>query len=360
MPHRSNHIVGFLLAVGSVYGLHFLAPDTSVYYLGAVGVLAYFAGVVIDAWIRITVYWVRRGTRGRKTWKCKGCGRRIYRISGDWILECKSCGWKPGFPVLRWFWHSVPIVEARRRGLFGGAVRTGIAATVLVGVLLVPVAASMCNSPDGCPQIVESVSDTVEGIEADTGSDPSTGAGHTSTAASTPVRTESSTTTPRDQTLTAGEIEREIHRYVNREREERGLSRMTFDPDLAEIARSHSQDMATTRYFSHTSPDGETMEDRYDRFGYDCRVQVSGNRYMTGAENIAYTYADQPVMRDSGSSVDYLGNETRIAQGLVHQWMNSQGHRENILRPHWNAEGIGVAIVETAEGTRVYATQNFC
>jgi uncharacterized protein YkwD len=58
--------------------------------------------------------------------------------------------------------------------------------------------------------------------------------------------------------------------------------------------------------------------------------------------------------------VNYGNNETDIARGLVSQWMNSTGHRENILRPFWESEGIGVAIEDVNGKTRVYATQNFC
>ena len=40
--------------------------------------------------------------------------------------------------------------------------------------------------------------------------------------------------------------------------------------------------------------------------------------------------------------------------------MNSPGHRENLLEPYWSEEGIGIAATETSDGTKVYATQNFC
>jgi uncharacterized protein YkwD len=40
--------------------------------------------------------------------------------------------------------------------------------------------------------------------------------------------------------------------------------------------------------------------------------------------------------------------------------MNSTGHRENILKSHWENEGIGIYIIEIDGKTRVYATQNFC
>jgi uncharacterized protein YkwD len=162
-----------------------------------------------------------------------------------------------------------------------------------------------------------------------------------------------------DGDLNRSEIEREVHRYINKERSRRGLSPLSYDTGLQEIARYHSENMASELYFAHESPEGETMSDRYGRFGYECRVEISGDRYATGAENIAYTYADSNVQTESGLE-NYRNNETAIARGFVNQWMNSSGHRENILRSYWQSEGIGVAIEDVNGETRVYATQNFC
>jgi uncharacterized protein YkwD len=203
----------------------------------------------------------------------------------------------------------------------------------------------------GVPMIDEPASD----LSASAGID---GALNSSTG--TPPATEASSSVGVvEGELDRSEIGREVHRYINKERSRRGLSTLSCDTRLQEIARYHSEDMASERYFAHDSPDGETLGDRYDRFGYDCRVQTSGNTYATGAENIAYTYADSNVRTESGL-VNYGNNETDIARGLVSQWMNSTGHRENILRPFWESEGIGVAIEDVNGKTRVYATQNFC
>lgn len=139
-------------------------------------------------------------------------------------------------------------------------------------------------------------------------------------------------------------IERRVHEYTNQERADRGLDALGFDTDLREIARYHSRDMAQNDYFAHTSPSGEAMGDRYDMFGYDCQAG-SGGGYYTGGENIAYTYAGE------SDSADAVGRE------IVQMWMNSQGHRENILTEAWANEGIGVYV--RSDG-RVYATQNFC
>ncbi|RDZ32005.1 CAP domain-containing protein, partial [Haloferax sp. Atlit-24N] len=56
----------------------------------------------------------------------------------------------------------------------------------------------------------------------------------------------------------------------------------------------------------------------------------------------------------------YLATEQELADGLMDQWMNSTGHRKNILTPEWNNIGVGVYIIEESGGTAVYATQNFC
>jgi uncharacterized protein YkwD len=202
---------------------------------------------------------------------------------------------------------------------------------------------------------VPMIDDTASDLSASAGLDGSLNS-NTTTAQRT---TGSSSVDGGGNALDRGEIEREVHRYINKERSRRGLSTLSYDTGLQEIARYHSEDMATELYFAHESPEGETMSDRYDRFGYECRVEISGDRYATGAENIAYTYADSNVQTESGLE-NYGNNETAIARGLVNQWMNSSGHRENILRSYWQSEGIGVAIEDVNGETRVYATQNFC
>lgn len=154
-------------------------------------------------------------------------------------------------------------------------------------------------------------------------------------------------------------IEHLVHERINDRRRAHNLRTIQFDNELQEIARYHSKDMAENQYFAHESPSGETMSDRYDKFGYDCRVDMSGNQYSTGAENIAYTYANERIVRENGDTA-YYSNEEEIAQGLVNQWMNSTNHRKNILKSHWKNEGIGVYIIEVDGKTRVYATQNFC
>lgn len=154
------------------------------------------------------------------------------------------------------------------------------------------------------------------------------------------------TDTP-ESSLDTAALEVAIHAEINERRVAHGLSELTHESGLREIARGHSQNMATTGFFDHTAPDGDTFEDRYAQAGYDCRVPTGDGQYLIGAENIAY--------RTSLES-----DEHAIAEAIVEGWMDSPGHRENILRPAWENEGIGVAVATDGDETTVYATQNFC
>lgn len=194
--------------------------------------------------------------------------------------------------------------------------------------------------------------DTGERTETDGDADESDDAGDTDTE----VDDDEADDTTDDGTVDRALVERHVHEAINEERTARGLEALAFDEDLQEIARSHSEDMAERGYFAHEDPEGNTFADRYDAHGYECRADTDGSAYYTGGENIAYTYVDQPVRTDSGDVVEHT-TERKLADGLVEQWMNSDGHRENLLADHWTNEGIGISVTDD---DRVYATQNFC
>lgn len=119
----------------------------------------------------------------------------------------------------------------------------------------------------------------------------------------------------------------EILRLVNQERTSRGLSALTLSQKLDTAADLHSEDMATQGYFSHTGQDESSAGDRIERAGYDWR------RY---GENIAFGY--------------------QSAASVVQGWMNSEGHRRNILNANFTHMGLGY--VTNASG-RPYWTQVF-
>ncbi len=99
---------------------------------------------------------------------------------------------------------------------------------------------------------------------------------------------------------------------MNKERTGRGLKVLAFDPRLREVARAHSADMFSRGYFSHYSPEGESVAGRAAKAGID---------YLVIGENLAYA-----------PSLD-----------LAHKGlMNSEGHRANILSADYNRVGVGV------------------
>jgi len=99
---------------------------------------------------------------------------------------------------------------------------------------------------------------------------------------------------------------------TNQERSKAGLSALKFESRLATAALRHSEDMALQDYFSHTQANGDTPWDRINATGY---------QYSDAAENVA-----------AGMSTP---------ESVVAGWMNSPGHRANILNPALKEIGVG-------------------
>ncbi|MFN7002598.1 MAG: CAP domain-containing protein [Roseinatronobacter sp.] len=109
-------------------------------------------------------------------------------------------------------------------------------------------------------------------------------------------------------------IEQEIHlAAINTERARHDHPPLALSPELGRIAQAHACDMARRGYFSHTSPDGQSMMDRARRAG------LSGLCAM--GENIAQGQRDVPT--------------------VVTSWMRSPGHRRNILDREYRLVGFG-------------------
>lgn len=119
-------------------------------------------------------------------------------------------------------------------------------------------------------------------------------------------------------------LEQEVIRLVNVERAKVGLTALKHDWEVARVAEHKSHDMARKNYFSHTSP---TYGSPFDM------LKAYGVSYRSAGENIA--------------------QGQRTAQEVVNAWMNSPGHRANILKNGYTHIGIGYA----AEGH--YWTQLF-
>lgn len=150
------------------------------------------------------------------------------------------------------------------------------------------------------------------------------------------------------------QLEDMAHELINAERVAHGLEPLNHVDQIRWIARSHSQDMATYNFFSHVNLQGLDPTDRAILGGYDCRKDY-GSSYTYGlAENIHQGWLF--VLTFSNVRVNWQSPE-EMAKSAVDGWMNSQGHRDNILSTSYDRAGIGVAI---AKDGKVFFTQNFC
>ena len=121
-------------------------------------------------------------------------------------------------------------------------------------------------------------------------------------------------------TIFLNEKERKAFVLHNQIRRDRDLRPFCVHPKLQKAARAHSQDMIERDYFSHDTKGGATFEERMKKFGYT----PDGYGYYSVGENIAY-----------GSGT--FGEPDSIMRG----WMNSDGHRHNILNGRFREVGIG-------------------
>jgi uncharacterized protein YkwD len=156
--------------------------------------------------------------------------------------------------------------------------------------------------------------------------------------------------------INTADLEKQIHRLINEERQKQGLGPLQWNDTLSKIARKHSRDMAKRNYFEHVSPEGHDFLYRYAQEGYRCSVQTGTTIHM-GAENIALNNLYDSVTTINGEAFYDWNSQKKLAETTVQGWMNSPGHRKNILMPYWKNEGIGVII---APKDKVYITQNFC
>jgi len=159
-------------------------------------------------------------------------------------------------------------------------------------------------------------------------------------------------------TINILELEEEIHSLVNTERINNGISRLEYDTKLADIAKAHSEDMALRDYFSHNTlgiySQGPT--ERAKAAGYNCYKDF-GSYYVDGiAENIYQNWLYSSITYYGEAATYNWYTQDEIAISTVAGWMDSPGHRQNILDSSYSKEGIGVAI---STDNKVLITQDF-
>lgn len=140
----------------------------------------------------------------------------------------------------------------------------------------------------------------------------------------TKTTTKTNTTSTNQVGYQLSAYEKQVVNLTNQERQKNGLPELKINTTLSKMAHTKSNDMAVHHYFDHTSPTYGSPFDMMKKFGIT---------YRTAGENIA------------------MGQKT--PQEVVNGWMNSPGHRANILNKNYTEIGVGFV----ANGN--YWTQEF-
>ncbi len=134
----------------------------------------------------------------------------------------------------------------------------------------------------------------------------------TTVATETTTNKVTETTTETTTSTVDNSVASKLLNLVNKARNENGLSSLTLNSSLSNVAQKKAEDMKNNNYFSHTSPTYGSPFDMIKSFGIN---------YKTAGENIA------------------MGQKT--AEAVFNAWMNSSGHRANILNKNFTQMGIG-------------------
>ncbi|MFF0295247.1 sigma-70 family RNA polymerase sigma factor [Kitasatospora sp. NPDC004614] len=221
---------------------------------------------------------------------------------------------------------------AARRGpgrvglLVGGGV-AAVAAGLLVAVVLPGSSPTSDGRPEALRQPVVAGAEQAEALAAPAAASApasrSASASPSSSPSASPSASPSSKPTvsarPSSRALApstgkrAGDLGQQVLDLVNAQRAQAGCPALSANGQLAEAAQEQSDDMADREFFDHTNPDGEGPQQRIDAAGYE---------WSGWGENIARGQKDPAAVMAS--------------------WMNSPGHRANILNCEFTELGVGV------------------
>lgn len=164
----------------------------------------------------------------------------------------------------------------------------------------------------------------------------------------------------------ASKFDAAVLHYTNMRRCEAGVAPLGADPALRRAARLHSEDMAKLNFFSHTSPvpGRQQLPDR---------LKGGGISFLDAAENIAQRSRLQMIsgrsfeVRDRATCDFAYGGQkvqshsySSLAQAFVQGWMDSPGHRKNLLDPRYKRLGSGGSFKANERNCGdIVATQNF-
>lgn len=134
-----------------------------------------------------------------------------------------------------------------------------------------------------------------------------------------------------NNSLSLFSLERLAFEMINKKRAEFGLEALNWSDEVAKLARSHSEEMAKNRFFSHSGLNGKLIDERAD--------EIRLGKWRAIGENIAFN----------------RGFQNPVGM-VIEKWLQSESHRKNLLNSRWKETGLGIAKAD--DGT-YYFTQVF-
>lgn len=146
------------------------------------------------------------------------------------------------------------------------------------------------------------------------------------------------------------DLERRVLREVNVVRDRHGRPRLAADTALVALARGHSDAMQRRGFFAHSDPEGRRAGDRARQAGYAFRA-LGENLYR----GRLYDTVTRSRVGDRTTTSSLWHTPDALAALVVQMWMESPGHRDNMLSASFDYGGVGVAV---GAGDEVLITLN--
>lgn len=149
------------------------------------------------------------------------------------------------------------------------------------------------------------------------------------------------------------QIRDELYKLTNNERNKEGHDPLSPDDALQDLAQAYANKMAALRFIGHTDPDGNDQNDRAQNAGYSIfRYHNDGSLWRIGVgENLARMPTGTVAFIGYINPVDWKA----IADAIMQSWLESSGHRKNMMDHYADRIGIGVSF----DGHYYYAVQEF-
>jgi uncharacterized protein YkwD len=135
---------------------------------------------------------------------------------------------------------------------------------------------------------------------------------------------------------------------TNTVRNTHSLSKLSEGKTPTRFAEQHSQDMGEHDFYGHQGPNGISAEERMKQISNACSGPASENAHRAPLRRDVQIYGSEQKVN--------IFKEDELAKYAVQGWMNSPGHRENMLDSRWSQAGVGVYV----ENKTVYMTIVFC